>query len=102
MQDAAYKHNSHMLRTNCFSHQCPGELSVGGRLDATGYNWGGVGEIIAVGQGDCPAVVNAWMNSAGHRANILGNYRHVGCSGLTCGTCANKGPWWTCVFASPM
>jgi uncharacterized protein YkwD len=32
------------------------------------------GENIAAGQGSPEAVMNAWMNSSGHRANILGSY----------------------------
>jgi uncharacterized protein YkwD len=36
-----------------------------------------VGENIAMGQTTCTSVMNTWMNSSGHRANILGGWRHV-------------------------
>lgn len=38
-----------------------------------------VGENIAMGYTDAAAVMNGWMNSSGHRANILnGNYNVIG------------------------
>ena len=38
-----------------------------------------VAENIAMGQPDCPSVIAAWMNSPGHRANILNpSYRRMG------------------------
>jgi uncharacterized protein YkwD len=50
------------------------------------------GENIARGQADAAAVMDAWMNSPGHRANILN------CDFQTLGVgvdLANGGPWWT-------
>ncbi|MFF2504704.1 CAP domain-containing protein [Streptomyces sp. NPDC058067] len=50
------------------------------------------GENIARGQADAKAVMNAWMNSAGHRANILNcSYKTIGI-GVHFGS---GGPWWT-------
>jgi uncharacterized protein YkwD len=50
------------------------------------------GENIARGQADAPAVMDAWMNSPGHRANILNcDYKTLGV-GIHFGT---GGPWWT-------
>ena len=37
-----------------------------------------VAENIAMGQPDSREAVESWMGSSGHRANILGGYRHVG------------------------
>lgn len=43
-----------------------------------------VGENIAMGQTSCPEVVAAWMNSPGHRANILNPaYRRIGAASYT-------------------
>jgi uncharacterized protein YkwD len=58
---------------------------VGDRLDAAGYdNWTSSfawGENIAYGYTTAAAVVNAWMNSSGHRANILsGSFTEIGVS----------------------
>ncbi|MCB0874831.1 MAG: CAP domain-containing protein [Solirubrobacterales bacterium] len=83
---AARKHNRRMIRSRCFSHQCPGEKDLVGRLTATRYlpcncSWG-VAENIAYGSGGSGTprrIVDAWMRSPGHRANILnGAYEHVG------------------------
>jgi len=50
------------------------------------------GENIARGQADAQAVMDAWMNSAGHRANILDcDYTTIGI-GIHFGP---DGPWWT-------
>jgi uncharacterized protein YkwD len=43
-----------------------------------------VGENIAMGQHSSGEVLNAWMNSSGHRANILNrNYRRIGVAAYT-------------------
>lgn len=85
-QRAASRHNRVMLARNCFSHLCPGEKDLVGRIAATGYlpcscTWG-VAENLAWGTGRTAspaAVVNAWMDSPAHRENILnGRYEEVG------------------------
>lgn len=42
-----------------------------------------VGENIAMGQNTCTSVMNTWMNSSGHRANILGGWNRVGAAAYT-------------------
>jgi uncharacterized protein YkwD len=85
--EAADRHNQFMINHNCFSHQCSGEGSLDTRLKSTGYLAGGLirwmyGENIAWGEegkGTPASIVNAWMHSAGHRANILnGTFKDVG------------------------
>ncbi|WP_330332853.1 CAP domain-containing protein [Streptomyces sp. NBC_00536] len=50
------------------------------------------GENIARGQGDADSVMKAWMDSPGHRANILNcEYRTLGVGAYF----ASGGPWWT-------
>lgn len=97
---AAKAHNDYMARHRCFSHQCPAEISLGQRVTNAGYRWRGVAENIAAGSRDCSGSVKQWMNSAGHRRNILGNYREVGCAVANCN--CNFGKYWTCVYANPM
>lgn len=54
------------------------------------------GENIARGQADAAAVMNSWMNSDGHRANILNcAYKTLGV-GVHLG---DGGPWWTQDFS---
>ena len=85
-QRAAGAHNRTMLRKNCFSHQCAGERDLVGRIEAAGYlpcecSWS-VGETIAWGSGSSSSprrIVDAWMGSAPHRANILNRrFEHIG------------------------
>lgn len=40
--------------------------------------WQGVGENVAMGYPTGPEMHRGWMNSKGHRANILGDYTHIG------------------------
>ena len=54
-----------------FSHTRPDGRSCFTALSDIGYSYGSAGENIAYGQQSPSEVVNAWMNSEGHRANIL-------------------------------
>jgi uncharacterized protein YkwD len=97
---AAWSHNEHMFNTGCFSHTACGNGNPGDRIRATGYQSMGWGENIAKGQQTPAAVMQAWMNSSGHRANILNrNFRDIGVAHHD-GSWPN-GPLWTQVFASP-
>jgi uncharacterized protein YkwD len=65
----------HMAGTNYFAHDDqapPVARTVAQRLDACGYPSGsaGWGENIAYGYTTAAAVMDAWLNSSGHRANI--------------------------------
>ncbi|GLZ41005.1 CAP domain-containing protein [Actinokineospora sp. NBRC 105648] len=67
---AARKHSADMAANNYFSHTSQDGRSPFDRIRAEGYTKGG-GENIAAGQGTPEAVMTSWMNSAGHKANIL-------------------------------
>jgi uncharacterized protein YkwD len=54
-----------------FSHTRPNGSSFGTALKESQVSYRGAGENIAYGQPSAKAVVDAWMNSEGHRANIL-------------------------------
>ncbi len=76
---AAEAQSLDMATTPCFQHASCDGTSALTRIRSF-YNWTtSVGEIIAAGQTTPEAVVNAWMNSPGHRANILnGSFRVAG------------------------
>jgi uncharacterized protein YkwD len=87
LQRAAQKHSARMTGSGCFEHQCPGEGDLVSRLGTVDYLLGGLlgwicAENIAWGEataGTPRAMMDAWMNSAGHRANILNrDLREVG------------------------
>ena len=76
---AANLHTDEMVQADKMQHQLPGEASLGDRVSATGYDWTRVAENIAAGSKTPEAVVDGWMNSSGHRKNILNpNYTHLG------------------------
>ena len=54
-----------------FSHTRPNGSNCFTALSEAGIKYNGSGENIAYGQKTPAEVVNAWMNSAGHRANIM-------------------------------
>ncbi len=58
------------IRTS-FSHTRPDGTSCFSVLGERGISYRGAGENIAYGQSDAEEVMTAWMNSDGHRANIL-------------------------------
>lgn len=71
LEQAAYGHSRDMAVNNFFSHQGSNGSGVGDRVTQQGYKWKRVAENIAAGQRTPEAVVQAWMNSEGHRRNIL-------------------------------
>ena len=71
---AADKHSKDMADNNYFSHTQPDGDSLGDRVRDEGYGYLRVGENIAAGYKTPEAVVEGWMNSSGHRANILNPY----------------------------
>ncbi|WEO95050.2 CAP domain-containing protein [Streptomyces sp. FXJ1.172] len=80
-----------MAARGFFDHTDPDGKSPWDRADAAGIADLG-GENIARGQADAAAVMQAWMNSPGHKANILNcNFKTLGV-GVHFGS---GGPWWT-------
>jgi uncharacterized protein YkwD len=98
LADAARKHSQDMATRRYFSHDTPEGVSMADRINAEGYKWTMLGENIAEGQKDANAVMTAWMNSPGHRANILNcKYTQIGI-GLAY---QGKTPVWTQDFGTP-
>ena len=68
-----------MAANNYFAHNSPTYGSPFDMMKQFGVDYRTAGENIAKGQRTPQQVVNAWMNSEGHRANILnGNFTHIG------------------------
>ncbi|APC47228.1 CAP domain-containing protein [Virgibacillus halodenitrificans] len=68
-----------MAANNYFSHNSPTYGSPFDMMKQFGITYRAAGENIAKGQRTPEEVVNAWMNSEGHRANILSSkYTHIG------------------------
>lgn len=88
---AAQNHAAAMFEQGFYDHENPftGD-DPGSRGETAGYGTY-VGENIAMGQQTPREVVRAWMNSTGHRENILGGYDHIGI-GIVRGGSGRFGP----------
>jgi len=68
---AAEAHASDMVDEHYFAHDSLDGRSPFDRMKAAGFKGGAMAENIAVGYTSAAAVVKGWMNSPGHRQNIL-------------------------------
>ena len=68
----AYAYDMYMR--SYFSHVSPEGATMGMRLRAGNAPYGWAGENIALGQKDSVEVMTSWMNSKGHRDNILNTH----------------------------
>ncbi|HSN32139.1 MAG TPA: CAP domain-containing protein [Ideonella sp.] len=71
LEQAAYAHSADMATHDYFAHVAPDGSTPGDRIDAAGYRWSAVGENIAAGYPDVAAVVDGWISSPGHCANLM-------------------------------
>ncbi|MEU9557931.1 CAP domain-containing protein [Streptomyces fumanus] len=91
LADLAESFSEAMAAQGFFDHTDPSGATPWDRAEAAGISNLG-GENIARGQADAQAVMDAWMNSEGHRANIL----NCGFTTLGVGVhFGSGGPWWT-------
>jgi uncharacterized protein YkwD len=91
LRSAARAHSKDMHVRHYFEHDSPDGKTPWDRIKAAGYSQPGA-ENIAMGYATAQAVVDGWMKSPGHRANILNcSLKAVGI-GVEYG---QGGPWWT-------
>lgn len=88
------RYKSHDMKdNNYFSHTSPVYGSPFQMIKNFGLSYRSAAENIAKGQATPQAVVNSWMNSSGHRANILGSsYKKIGVGYVA------DGKYWTQMF----
>lgn len=95
---AASGHSADQAARQQMSHIGSDGSDGGDRLTRAGFEWGAWGENVAVGQRTAAAVVDAWMGSSGHRANILsGSFTTIGV-GAAVG--ADGRIYWTMLLAA--
>ncbi|MGI5050298.1 sigma-70 family RNA polymerase sigma factor [Streptomyces sp. JAC18] len=96
---AASDHSADMVARDYFSHTSPDGTDPGARITAAGYRWSTYGENIAKGQQTAESVMDAWMNSEGHRANILNcALKELGVGRVD----SSGGPVWTQNFGTAL
>jgi uncharacterized protein YkwD len=93
LRTAARAHSVGMAQYRTMTHYLPGEAGLGERIAFAGYHgWRRVAENVAMGYDSPRAVMQAWMASPGHRANILDcRLRHLGVGVVVQGYQL----WWT-------
>lgn len=85
-----------MRDKNYFSHTSPTYGSPFNMIQSFGVTYRSAGENIAAGQRTPSEVVQSWMNSPGHRKNILNaSYTHIGVGHASGGS---YGHYWTQMF----
>jgi uncharacterized protein YkwD len=97
LNTAAQGHADDMAANGYFSHTSQDGRSLADRISQAGYSYQTAGENIARGQPSATEVMDAWMNSSGHRANILNcSFEDLGVGY----TEASGGPWWVQNFGA--
>ncbi|TYZ68511.1 hypothetical protein PybrP1_010257 [[Pythium] brassicae (nom. inval.)] len=99
LQKAAQLHSEDMANKNFMGHTGSNGSKFADRITAQGFNWNGAAENVAAGQTDVASVMNSWMTSAGHRANIMGNSKFFG-TGYAFSASSTYKHYWTQDFAS--
>ena len=107
LETVAENHSESMAVNDFFGHQDPTDGSTAGdRIDEVGYDWSSFGENVASGYATPEEVMDGWMNSPGHRANILNpDFTEIGIGYefLENDTgSVNYNHYWTQVFGTPI
>ncbi|QES54429.1 hypothetical protein DEJ51_09430 [Streptomyces venezuelae] len=92
---AAQDHSADMASHGNMSHTGSDGSDPGARITRAGYTWSTYGENVAYGYSTPEKVMEGWMNSQGHRENILNcSFKEIGI-GL-----AQPGSYWTQDFGT--
>ncbi|HET9174529.1 MAG TPA: CAP domain-containing protein [Candidatus Saccharimonadales bacterium] len=93
LADAAQAKANDMVSRNYWSHDTPDGETPWSFIDKTGYNYIAVGENLAYGFNGASSILNAWMHSEEHRANLLSTtFEDVGFGIANSANFNNSGP----------
>jgi uncharacterized protein YkwD len=102
LNTAAQRHSDDMVAKNFFSHTGSDGSDPFQRMTDAGYKWSGAAENIAAGGTTAAGAMDQWMNSPGHKANIL-NCGLVDLGvGFTKGVNDDYAGYWVQDFGSPL
>ncbi|NEP02731.1 MAG: CAP domain-containing protein [Symploca sp. SIO2E9] len=97
---AAQRHAEDMAENNFFSHTGFNGSSMSDRLEEVGYSWKRIAENISAGQSSPEDTMERWMNSSGHRGNILNpQLKEIGI-GYATNSRSQYRHYWVQVFAT--
>jgi uncharacterized protein YkwD len=98
---AARRHSVDMADNFFFDHTNLNGQGPSARIGMAGYNWSAWGENIAAAQNSPAAVMQAWLGSDGHCANLMNpSFTELGV-GYTYGAGSQHGHYWTQNFGRP-
>ena len=98
---ASLAHASDMAQHNYFSHQGRDASSPADRVARAGYKWRAVGENIAAGQTTPESVVEGWLQSPQHCANVMApQFREMGFA-FSVNRSSEAGIYWVQLFGAP-
>jgi uncharacterized protein YkwD len=98
---AALNHSTDMASNNFFSHTGSDGSSAGDRATRAGYAWSAWGENIAAGYTSVSTVMQGWIDSPGHCANLMApTFTELGAAGYT-NPDSTYGTYWTQAFGRP-
>ncbi|MFE0186910.1 CAP domain-containing protein [Streptomyces sp. NPDC058989] len=97
LRNAAQAHSDDMAARNYYEHNSPEGVDPGTRMTRAGFRWSSWAENIFKSPKDPATALKGWMDSPGHRSNILNcSYKFTGV-GVNL---SSNGPWWTQDFAT--
>lgn len=100
LEQAAQRHSDDMASHNWFSHTGTDGSSPATRISATGYKWYTLGENIAAGYSTVQSVIDGWLKSPGHCANIMnGRFKDIGLARQV-NSASRYGTYWTLDLAT--
>lgn len=98
---AAEAHSRAMANQNFFDHKDRDGRTPGDRAELAGYMGQQIGENIAAGQDTARKVVDGWLTSPGHCANLMNpQYRELGAA-YAVDPKSDAGIYWTAMFGTP-
>ncbi|MEE3635881.1 CAP domain-containing protein [Pseudomonas sp. AL 58] len=98
---AAEGHTRSMANNNFFDHKDRDGRTPGDRAELAGYSGQLIGENIAAGQDTVRKVVDGWLASPGHCANLMNpRFRELGAA-YAVDPKSDAGIYWTAMFGTP-
>jgi len=98
---AALGHSTDMANNNFFDHTGSSGQTLRSRAEAAGYAWSALGENIAAGSSSVNSVMQLWIDSPGHCANLMGaSFINLGAAKFS-NVSSRYGVYWTQVFGRP-
>ena len=102
LTQAGAGHSQDMSTLNFFSHTSLDGRTLTDRVNATGYSWNALGENIAAGYATVDSVMDGWIASDGHCANLMNpSFTEFGMACIPGAAASNYNTYWTMDLGRP-